>query len=71
MGRGAFRLVVCVALPFALLGCSDDSGKSKAQPAGDVVAGKLLADQQCKACHGLDGKGVAPAIPNLAGQRDR
>jgi len=40
-------------------------------PAGvDIVAGKALAEQQCKGCHGLDGKGIAPGIPNLAGQRD-
>ena len=72
MGRGAIGLVLGVALPLALLGCSDgDSAKSKPQPAADVGAGKLLAEQQCKACHGMDGKGVAPAIPNLAGQRDR
>jgi cytochrome c553 len=71
MRRGAVRLVLGAALPLILLGCSDsDSAKSKPQPAADVGAGKLLAEQQCKACHGMDGKGVAPAIPNLAGQRD-
>ena len=30
-----------------------------------------MADKECKACHGLDGKGAAPGIPNLAGQRGR
>src|SRR5215831_3266277 len=40
------------------------------QPAGDVNAGKAIAERDCKACHGLDGKGVAPGIPNLAAQRE-
>jgi cytochrome c553 len=74
MGREAVKLLVLgAALALGLLGCSDkDSSKSgPAQPAGDIAAGKVLAEQQCKACHGADGKGVAPAIPNLAGQRER
>jgi cytochrome c553 len=66
-------LLLGAALSLALLGCSDkDSSKSgAAQPAGDVGAGKVLAEQQCKGCHGANGKGMAPAIPNLAGQRER
>lgn len=66
-------LLLGVALSLALIGCSDESSKSGSaqKAAGDVNAGKALADQQCKGCHGMDGKGVAPAIPNLAGQRER
>ncbi len=74
MRRGAVRLgLFGVALALWLVGCSDqDSAKSgSARPAGDIAAGKVLAEQQCKGCHGADGKGVAPAIPNLAGQRER
>ncbi len=40
-------------------------------PGGDVTAGKAVAERECKACHGLDGKGVAPGIPHLAAQRER
>ena len=71
--RTVTLLSLGAALSLALLGCSDkDSSKSgPAQPAGDVGAGKVLAEQQCKGCHGANGKGVAPAIPNLAGQRER
>jgi cytochrome c553 len=61
-------------LSLALAACSGgDSSQSGSapQPAGDVGAGRVLAEQQCKGCHGLDGKGTAPAIPNLAGQRER
>jgi cytochrome c553 len=71
MGAGAIRLMLGAALALTLLGCSDDDRAKPKAPAADVGAGKVLAEQQCKACHGADGKGVAPAIPNLAGQRER
>jgi cytochrome c553 len=38
---------------------------------GDAAAGKAVAERDCKACHGLDGRGVAPGIPHLAAQRER
>lgn len=38
---------------------------------GDPAAGKIIAARDCKTCHGLDGKGIAPGIPNLAAQRER
>ncbi|OGA31384.1 MAG: hypothetical protein A3G80_13945, partial [Betaproteobacteria bacterium RIFCSPLOWO2_12_FULL_62_13b] len=38
---------------------------------GDVAAGKAVAERDCRSCHGLDGKGAAPAIPHLAAQRER
>jgi cytochrome c553 len=68
------RLVLGIALSLVLLGCSEkDSGNatSEKQSAADVRAGKTLAEQQCAGCHGLDGKGTAPAIPHLAGQSQR
>jgi cytochrome c553 len=40
-------------------------------PGGDAGAGKVIAERECTGCHGSDGKGVAPGIPNLAGQRER
>ena len=40
-------------------------------PAANTAAGKAVAERQCKGCHGLDGRGTASAIPNLAGQRER
>jgi len=36
----------------------------------DAAAGKALAERDCKGCHGTDGKGIAPAIPHLAAQRE-
>jgi len=66
------RLVLCIALSLALAGCSDNEGAGTGgQGRGDANAGKALAEQQCKGCHGVDGKGIGPAIPNLAAQRER
>ena len=42
-----------------------------APTSADVAAGKVLVEQQCKACHGVDGHSIAPGIPNLAGQSYR
>ena len=66
MKRLALALLISVAMA---------AGYSSAQntPAAkaDIGAGKALVAQQCKGCHGMDGRGIAPGIPNLAGQRDR
>ena len=58
-------------LSMALMGCGEKPAPSAKSAAADVGAGKAIAERDCKACHGLDGKGVAPAIPNLAAQRAR
>jgi cytochrome c553 len=65
------HLLLAIALSVALLGCSEDNTKSGKQAAADLVAGQTLAERECKGCHGLDGKGAAPGIPNLAGQSER
>ena len=60
--------LLALAIVLALLGCSerDAARKPLAAPSGDAGAGKLFAERECKGCHGLDGKGAAPAIPHLA-----
>lgn len=63
-------LPLALFLSVMLIGCSDQSAQEK-QTAADIRAGKVIADKECKACHGLDGKGTAPGIPNLAHQRGR
>jgi cytochrome c553 len=76
------HFILGIALAAALMGCTDkEQPTAKSTPAaktpaaagkqiaGDTSAGKAIAEQTCKACHGLDGKGVAPAIPNLGAQR--
>lgn len=69
------KLMLVLALSAALAGCSKQDKapagpQPEAQPA-DLVAGKALAEQECKGCHGLDGRGTAPGIPNLAAQSER
>jgi len=64
------HLLLTMFLSVALIGCSDESAPDK-QIAADIRAGRVVAEKECKACHGLDGKGAAPGIPNLAGQRGR
>jgi cytochrome c553 len=62
------KIVLGIVLSVALAGCGD-KGASTAKFSADVGAGKVIAERDCKGCHGVDGKGVAPAIPNLAAQR--
>ena len=64
------NIILGIAISAALAGCSGKVDTVKPAPA-DLAAGKLIAERDCKGCHGLDGKGVAPAIPNLAAQRER
>jgi cytochrome c553 len=64
------HLLLAMFLSVALIGCSDEGTPAK-QSAADISAGKTVADKECKGCHGLDGKGAAAGIPNLAGQRGR
>ncbi|MGE5616230.1 MAG: c-type cytochrome [Bacillota bacterium] len=75
------------AAALALAGCGQEQGPAKTAstssaqpdaqkasldaPAGNIEAGKKIAEAECKGCHGLDGKGVAPAIPRLSGQSER
>jgi len=62
---GAILIVLIAA-------CTDQQGTTDkvtlATPAS-INAGKIKADTLCVGCHGLDGKGAAPAIPHLAAQR--
>ncbi len=64
-------LLLSILFAATLLGCTD-KGSPTAKPAtADAGAGKTIAARDCKGCHGLDGRGVAPGIPNLAAQRER
>ena len=60
-----------VVLSMTLMACTEKTAPTAKLAAADAGAGKIIAERDCKACHGLDGKGIAPAIPNLAAQRER
>lgn len=69
------RYILAFAISVVLFGCDSKPpsapGSSTAKlPAADVAAGKAWAEKECKGCHGLDGKSIAPAIPHLAAQRE-
>src|SRR5664279_1286280 len=64
------HILLAMLLSVTLVGCSNESTPQQ-QSAADISAGRIVADKECKGCHGLDGKGAAPGIPNLAGQRGR
>jgi cytochrome c553 len=60
------NIVFSVLLLTLLAACS-----KAPEPAGsalDLAAGKAIAEKQCSACHGLDGRGATPEIPNLTAQ---
>ena len=48
-----------------MLAC--DGGKTKAKPVNPPVMPQ--AGQRCAACHGVDGIGRLPHVPNVAGQQ--
>lgn len=67
--------ILLLAVVLALIGCTDRTQPAAETPANqpaatDPAAGKVVAERHCQTCHGLDGKGVAPAIPHLAAQRE-
>jgi cytochrome c553 len=70
-------MIVAAVLAAAIAGCGGEKQKEATPGAavkrapGDASAGKIVAEQNCKGCHGLDGRGTAPAIPNLAAQNER
>lgn len=72
MKRLALALLISVPLAAGWnVGGSSARSAIKAPTKAAIAAGKALAAHQCKACHGMDGHGIAPGIPNLAGQSYR
>lgn len=69
LGLSARKLAIIVLLPLALIAC-EEKKEAVVKPA-DIAAGKAVVEAQCVGCHGLDGQGVAPGIPDLAAQDER
>ena len=61
------NLIVVAVLAAVASGCANlPRSRDVANPA---VEGKVLAQQVCSMCHGLDGNSISPAYPRLAGQQ--
>lgn len=56
--------IFCVALFVAVLGVTHS-----AQAGGDPAAGREKA-KVCRTCHGMDGVGKLPNVPNIGGESD-
>ncbi len=66
MNKNIFALATLLIL---LAGCSEKHGPQDLSKLPlDLEAGKVVAQSSCSICHGMDGKGVADNIPNLAAQ---
>jgi cytochrome c553 len=70
------HIILVAAVSVALIGCASKDESSpgsapEATVAADAAAGKVLAERECRGCHGLDGRGTAPGIPHLAAQSER
>jgi len=61
------RIPWLLAAAALLLQCAREPETAPA-PAVDLEAGKAVAEANCVACHGLDGHGEVPGIPQLAAQ---
>lgn len=60
------KLLLGIIVPLFLGACGEEQAPPPA--AADIAAGKLIAEASCAGCHGLDGRGEASDIPNLAAQ---
>jgi Cytochrome c553 len=61
MKHNRFKLIITILFIMTLF-------TSSPLLAFDKEAGKKKAEQVCASCHGLDGVGIIPTYPNLAGQ---
>ncbi|MFA5082614.1 MAG: c-type cytochrome [Hydrogenophilaceae bacterium] len=59
-----------ILLSLLLAACGKGPAPEAAAPKADLAAGKAVAEAKCFSCHGLDGKGTGPDIPNLGGQKE-
>jgi len=64
------HLVVALGVGVALLGHAW-AGDAALAAGDDLTTGAQLAAKHCASCHGLNGQGVTPDFPNLAGQNEK
>jgi cytochrome c553 len=59
-----------ILLALLVAACGQEQPSQPAASTADIAAGKVIAETKCIACHGLDGKGLGPDVPNLGGQKE-
>lgn len=64
---GATTAFLFALLSLAATAIAQSAGDGNTLRDGDPVAGRKLAEA-CEGCHGMDGIGLAPEFPNIAGQ---
>jgi len=64
-GRQGYRL----AILFAVLAVAALAVTNSAHAGGDPAAGREKA-KVCRTCHGMDGVGKLPNVPNIGGESD-
>lgn len=62
-------LVVPVAQAIAKLACNGETVSQKPKSASANPPQMPTVGQRCVVCHGVDGIGVLPTVPNIAGQQ--
>lgn len=64
-------LILLASLILAACGREQEAQVKPESPKqqADAAAGRILAENKCINCHGLDGRGTSPLIPHLAGQK--
>lgn len=69
MTKTKMRYALCAAATVFLAAGSISSAAEPAEDR-DLANGKKFYAQTCVACHGVQGKGTIPGVPNLANGRE-
>lgn len=62
MRKNVSMMIAAAALAVAALATQNTN-------ATDAAKGKVLYDQSCSSCHGADGKGGLPGVPDLTAKK--
>ncbi len=60
------RYLVQTGIPLVICLCL--TGRAFPTVAADIAAGQAKVKSTCRVCHGIDGLGKMPDVPNLAGE---
>jgi len=66
------KIILLIISPILLFALGEiNNGLPENTTSGDPVAGQKVFQTTCFACHGLDGKGLIPGIPDFNKTQDR